>query len=86
MVNEFDYQLEKDAIAHVIEFLKWNEPRCFPCENCVYGYKTDEQSLKNCEYLQKLTKENHIHWEKKMQKWEKKFEKIKRKGAELYGE
>ena len=60
---------KQDAIEATIKWLKDHEP-FFPCDQCKFGYRLDEDSKRKCEERRIIEREEHEKWKQKILKWE----------------
>ena len=67
-------EYSRKAIIKVLIYLYKNEPKCYPCDQCQYGYKTDKKSKNLCLKQQMETKKQHLIWEQKFKYWRDKYE------------
>lgn len=56
----------KEASLAVLKYLKKNEPKCSPCEHCIFYLKDKE-----CEEQQEKIRQEHKTWEEKVKKWKR---------------
>lgn len=72
----FEIEEQRQAVGKTLQFLRDNEPSCFPCENCRYGYKNDEESKNKCHELYQQTQKEKERWKEKIKYWEEKLKDL----------
>ena len=75
MIDE--QQLNINAICNTLDLLKMNEPKCI-CEQCVYGYKSDKLSIKECHLKKHRITYMHTRWQERIEYWEKKLNDVRK--------
>lgn len=67
---------DQQAVKKVIDQLISIEPKCEPCEQCIFGYRFDESSKQSCNKQKLKIQEQYKDWERKMQKWQKRYNNV----------